>query len=174
MATILAYTSPAAGHLFPLVPGLLALQERGHDVHLLAPAGHVEDVRAAGLDAQPMEPRGPIGIKDYDGGLKGGLAHLMWHGEQERAELERAIAATGADLLLIDCNAYGATVAAAASGLPWAMSLPSLLPWPGRGIPPYGLGMKPLRGPLGRLRDAALMRVVLRAYAKAMLPRLNE
>lgn len=31
MSTFLAYTSPAAGHLFPLVPGLLELQRRGHD-----------------------------------------------------------------------------------------------------------------------------------------------
>jgi MGT family glycosyltransferase len=98
----------------------------------------------------------------------------MWHGEQERAELERAIAAVGADALIIDGNAYGAAVGAEASGLPWALAIPSLLPWPGRGIPPYGLGMKPLGGPLGRVRDAMLMRLVIRAYAEAMLPRLNE
>jgi MGT family glycosyltransferase len=173
MATILAYTSPAAGHLFPLMPGLLALQERGHDVHLLAPEPHLDQVRAAGLrHVQPMEARSPIPANDD--GLKGGLAYLMWHGEQERAELERTITAVGADALIIDGNAYGAAVGAEASGLPWAMAIPSLLPWPGRGIPPYGLGMKPMRGPLGRVRDAVLMRMVLRAYAKAMLPRLNE
>ena len=35
MARILAFTSPATGHVFPLVPGLLALRERGHEVTLL-------------------------------------------------------------------------------------------------------------------------------------------
>ena len=178
MATILAYTYPAAGHLFPLVPGLLELQARGHDVHLLAPGEHVGHVRAAGLDAQPMDERPEVAVKDYDGPksqrLKNGLAHLMAHGEAERAELERAIARVNPDLLIVDVNAYGAIVGAEASGRPWAMAIPSLLPWPGRGIPPYGLGMKPRHDALGRLRDAVLMRMVLRMYGKAMLPRLNE
>ena len=30
MARILAYTPPALGHVFPLVPGLLEMQRRGH------------------------------------------------------------------------------------------------------------------------------------------------
>ena len=34
MARILAYVVPAAGHLFPLVPGLQELQRRGHHVHV--------------------------------------------------------------------------------------------------------------------------------------------
>jgi MGT family glycosyltransferase len=178
MATLLAYTSPAAGHLFPLVPGLLELQARGHDVHLLAPSAHVGDLRAAGLRAQPMDERAPVGFKDFDvpksQRLRSGLAYLMAHAEAERAEVERAVAAVEPDMLIVDINAYGASVAAAASGLPWACSLPSLLPWPGRGIPPYGLGLKPRRDLLGRARDALGWRLVTRAYAKAMLPRLNE
>jgi UDP:flavonoid glycosyltransferase YjiC (YdhE family) len=178
MATVLASTSPAAGHLFPLVPGLLELQARGHAVHLLAPSEHVGHVRAAGLDAAPMADRAPVALKDYNAPkaqrLRSGLAYLMAHAEAERAEVERAIADVQPDLLIVDINAYGASVAAAASGLPWAWSLPSLLPWPGRGIPPYGLGAKPRRDPLGRVRDALGWRLVLRAYGKAMLPRLNE
>jgi MGT family glycosyltransferase len=97
----------------------------------------------------------------------------MARGEFERADLQRAIAEFAPDVLLVDVNAYGAAVAAEASGLPWATVLPSLLPFPGKGIPPYGLGMKPMRGPLGRLRDTLLVKLVLREYAKAMMPRLN-
>ena len=59
------------------------------------------------------------------------------------------------------------------SGLPWATTLPSLLPLPGKGIPPYGLGIRPLRGPLGRARDVVLSKAVERMYARAMLPPLN-
>jgi UDP:flavonoid glycosyltransferase YjiC (YdhE family) len=58
MARILAYTSPAAGHLFPLVPGLLALQERGHDVHLRIGERLLGVARDAGLDARPSDPAG--------------------------------------------------------------------------------------------------------------------
>jgi MGT family glycosyltransferase len=50
---------------------------------------------------------------------------------------------------------------------------PSLLAYPGRGIPPYGLGLAPARGLFGRARDAVLWPVVVRAYRKAMMPRLN-
>ena len=76
-------------------------------------------------------------------------------------------------MLLIDTIAYGAAIGAEKSGLPWASVMPSLIPFPGKGIPPYGLGLKPMGGPLGWLRDKVLFRVVLREYAKAMLPRLN-
>jgi len=42
-----------------------------------------------------------------------------------------------------------------------------------KGIPPYGLGLAPMRGPLGRIRDRALLRIIIRQYAKAMVPGLN-
>jgi MGT family glycosyltransferase len=168
MARFLAYTSPATGHLFPLVPGLLALVERGHEVRLYGPP--LDDV---GLDARPLAPR-PAVPTVKTGRLEKDLSELMAHGEHERAELERAIADFQPDALLIDTNAYGAAVAAEKSGLPWAIVNPSLLAYPGRGIPAYGLGMKPMRGPLGRVRDALLTQLVIRIYAKAMLPRLNE
>lgn len=34
MARYLTYTSPARGHLYPIVPTLLELHRRGHDVHV--------------------------------------------------------------------------------------------------------------------------------------------
>ena len=78
------------------------------------------------------------------------------------------------DVLLVDSIAYGALTTAEASGLPTALTLPSVLPWPGRGIPPYGLGLRPGHGPLSRIRDAVLWKVVERMFGKAMLPGLNE
>src|SRR4051794_12534027 len=144
MARFLAYTSPAAGHLFPLVPGLLALAERGHAVRVLGPAEHVDAVRAAGLEAQPLDPGiAAVEVHDYEAGgtasLRLALAGLMARGDLERADLARAIAGFRPDALLVDTNAYGALVGAEASALPFALVTPSLLAYPGRGIPPYGL-----------------------------------
>jgi MGT family glycosyltransferase len=177
MARILAYTTPATGHVFPLVPGLLALRERGHEVKLIASAEHVEALRAAGVDADAVDPRTTKVITDYEvqgrDRLHRGLADLLGRGEEQRADLERHIASYRPDVLLIDTIAYGAAIGAERSGLPWASIMPSLIPFPGKGIPPYGLGLKPMRGPLGRLRDKLLYRVVLREYSTAMLPRLN-
>lgn len=180
MSTILAYTSPAAGHGFPLVPGLLALRARGHSVQLRTAPELVEPISAAGLDACPVDPGvASIPVDDHlaDGGrqrLTKGFERLLSRGQAEREDLARAIVEVRPDLLLVDCIAYGAAVEAERSGLPWAMTLPSLLPLPGAGIPPYGLGLAPLGGPLGRLRDRALWALVERMYGKAMLPRLNE
>jgi MGT family glycosyltransferase len=180
MARILAYTSPAAGHLFPLVPGLLALQERGHDVHLRIGERLLGVARDAGLDAQACDPAiAEIVVDDHSGHVKDteklrrGIGSLLVRGPLERADLDRAIAEVDPDVIVVDTNSYGATVAAQASGRPWAIALPSLLPVPGRGIPPYGLAMRPLRGPLGRVRDRVLWKLLEREYGKAMLPRLN-
>jgi MGT family glycosyltransferase len=176
MPSLLAYTSPAAGHLFPLLPGLHELQRRGHDVQLRTAPHLVEAARTAGLDAEPIDARIP-GMRSSTrrdaNRLRHGLAALMARGEAEREDLQGAIAEVDPDVVLVDTNAYGAAVAAERSGRPWATTLPSLLPLPGPGIPPYGFGLRPLHGPLGRLRDRVLWRAAERLYAQAMLPRLN-
>ncbi|HSO04495.1 MAG TPA: hypothetical protein VLQ92_08450, partial [Candidatus Limnocylindrales bacterium] len=56
MSRILAYTSPARGHLFPLTPILLELRDRGHDVAVRTLASEVPMVRGLGIDAQPIAP----------------------------------------------------------------------------------------------------------------------
>ncbi|CAJ63428.1 MULTISPECIES: nucleotide disphospho-sugar-binding domain-containing protein [Frankia] len=179
MTRYLVHCSTAAGHLFPLIPGLLALQERGHDVRLRVGAALVDTARRAGLRAEPFDPRiDEIVVRDDAAGsgadqLRLALAGLMARGPFERADLTAAIDAVDPDVVLVDTNAYGAAVAAQASGRPWAITLPSLVALPGRGIPPYGLGLAPARGPLGWARDRALWPLVIRQYGRAMLPPLN-
>jgi UDP:flavonoid glycosyltransferase YjiC (YdhE family) len=179
MARILAYVVPAAGHLFPFVPGLQELQRRGHHVHVRTGEKLLATAREAGLDVSPADPGiAAIEVNDYVEGketdkLRKGLHDMLRRGPLERADLERAIAEQDPDVILVDSLAYGATVAAEASGRRWAYVLPSLLPLPGKGIPPYGLGMKPMGGPLGRARDVVLSKLVERLYARSMLPRLN-
>ena len=93
MSTFYAYTSPASGHLFPMVPGFLALQARGHTVHLRTAPKHVEAVRAAGLrDVEAVDPRIPaIPATDYEVSsprerLTRGLEDLMKRGPYEMAQ----------------------------------------------------------------------------------------
>src|SRR5262245_19391984 len=110
MARFLAYTSPATGHLFPLVPGLLALKALGHEVLLIGPREHLDDVIAAGVaGGRPLDPRvSAIEIHDYEASksdrLHRGLTELMARGEFERADLHRAIREFEPDALLIDVN----------------------------------------------------------------------
>ena len=77
-------------------------------------------------------------------------------------------------MIITDTNSYGAAVAAQASGRAWAAAIPSLLPLPGKGHPALrARAWRPMRGPLGAVRDRVLWKLVERQYGKAMLPRLN-
>jgi hypothetical protein len=53
MSRVLAYTSPARGHLFPLTPILDELRSRGHDVAVRTLASQVELMRTRGFAAGP-------------------------------------------------------------------------------------------------------------------------
>ena len=56
MSRILAYTSPARGHLYPLVPILLELRDRGHEISVVTLAAEVPALRALGLAARAIAP----------------------------------------------------------------------------------------------------------------------
>jgi MGT family glycosyltransferase len=179
MARILAYTPPATGHVFPLVPGLLELQRRGHAVHVRTSSQVVDVLRRAGLDASavagaPETGSGAHGGDGKSGQLATGLAEVLRGAAAQGADFDAAVAGFGPDVLLVDGMAYGAQPHAEASGLPWALTMPSLLPLREPGIPPYSLGLRPARTPIGRVRDAALWTVVERAFGKALLPGVNR
>jgi UDP:flavonoid glycosyltransferase YjiC (YdhE family) len=180
MSRFLVYVSPAVGHTLPLVPGLLELQRRGHDIHVKSLPGLVDTLRDAGLDASPVAASvTDIPVTDYlaagDGDrLRSGQVDLMERGRHDGPDLGRSIDEHRPDALLVDVNAYGAKAHAEASGLPWAVLLPSVLPMKGAGIPPYGPGFAPMRGPVGWLRDRLMWKVMEGVFGKAMLPGLND
>ncbi|MCB0895863.1 MAG: glycosyltransferase family 1 protein [Nocardioides sp.] len=166
MTRFLTYVSPAVGHTLPLVPGLLELRRRGHEVHVRAMPSLVPVLQAVGLEAAAVAPAvlgDPVSAQ----------ADLVARGRSNGPDLDAAIAETRPDVLLVDVNAYGAQIHAERSGIPHATLLPSVVPVPGRDVPAYGTGMRPMGGPVGRLRDAVLWRVVERMFAKEMLPGLN-
>lgn len=179
MTRFLAYLSPAVGHTLPVVPGLLELQRRGHDVHARVLPELVEPLTAAGLDVSPVDPRilevpvtDHLATTDAER-LASGQIDLMGRGRYDGVDLTAAIEEHRPDVLLVDCMAYGALTVAEASGLHRATLMPSVLPLPGRGVPPYGLGLRPMGGPVGRVRDAVVWKPVERMFGKAMLPGLN-
>lgn len=179
MSKILVYTPSAAGHLFPLIPGLLDLQGRGHEVHVRAIDKHVPTLRAAGLTAVAADPRiDAMDVTDYKAKnagerLRRGVTDLLKRGDLQAADFDRAVAELQPDLVLVDFLNYGALTRAEVHGLPWAMFMPSLLPLKGKGIPAYGLGHKPMAGPVGKLRDNLAWKLTAHLYGKAMLPGLN-
>jgi UDP:flavonoid glycosyltransferase YjiC (YdhE family) len=56
MSRVLAYTSPARGHLFPLTPILDELRARGHDIAVRTLSAEVELMRSRGFAAAAVDP----------------------------------------------------------------------------------------------------------------------
>ncbi len=159
MSRILAYTSPARGHLFPLTPVLDELHRRGHEVVLRTLSSEVEMIRSRGIDASPIAPA--IEAIEHDdwrarnpyGAVKRSVRTLCSRAELDAADLQEAIAAERPDALLVDIASWGALAAAEAWAGPWASFCPFPLPLSSRDTPPYGPGLPPAGGPAGRLRD---------------------
>jgi MGT family glycosyltransferase len=176
---VLVYTSPARGHLYPVVPIVQELQRRGHKLALWTLASQVELVRALGIDTEPISNQvEAVELDDYRARsvpAKGrrALATFAARAAHEAPDLARAIDARDPDVLLVDVNCWGAATVAEASGLPWAVYCPYLLMLPSRDAPAYGPGLPPPGGPLGRARDALLRRVGNVGFDRAVLPPLN-
>ncbi|HEX3002918.1 MAG TPA: nucleotide disphospho-sugar-binding domain-containing protein [Angustibacter sp.] len=180
MATVLAYTSPAIGHLFPLTPLLLELQARGHTVHLRTLAAHVEQMRALGLRVEAIAaPVEAVPLEDFrERGARRALAAtartFARRGHDDGPDLQRALGAVRPDAVIVDVNSWGAAAAAEAWGGPWATFSPYTPALRSPGTPPFGPGLPPLAGPVGRVRDAVVGRLVTSAVEQAMLPAVNE
>jgi MGT family glycosyltransferase len=178
MATILCYTSPALGHLYPTVPVLLELLRRGHDVRLVTLAAEVERMAALGLRARAMAPAvEAITVSDWrerspTKALERAVATFTARAAPEIADLDAAIAEERPDLLLVDFNCWGASARAERTGLPWALFMPYFLPWRLPGLPPFGPGLEPRGDLLGRARDA-IVRALVHGAVNRNLPALN-
>src|SRR5215470_1961069 len=139
---------------------------RGHAVGVLADPCLEPDVRAAGCSFAPfvtaprhnMRHRESDQVKDWRPKnpirqLAGVTGKLMFgpaeaYARDVLAEIDRF----RPDALAIDYMVFGALVAAEKSGLPAATLMHTTYSMPLEGVPPFGLGLRPARGPLGRLR----------------------
>jgi MGT family glycosyltransferase len=164
-----------------------AMVERGHDVRVLADRVLAPDLEGTGAEHVPwdrapqresLDPQSTI-MKDWDtktpfaafarvrDGAMIGPAGLF--AADVRAELQRR----PADVVVGNFFVFGAQIAAEAEGVPFAFLVSNLLSFPSSNTPPLGPGLKPARGPLGRARDRALNRFLVRLFNKR-LDQLNE
>ncbi len=179
MATVLVYTTPARGHLYPIMDTALCLGRRGATVHVRTLAADVDTVRSAGMQASAVDPAIEARILDdwqvrsARASIQRGVQTFIDRAPLEIADLRSAIAIVRPHVLLVDANAWGAQAAAESSGIPWAVWQPFPLPFPSRDAPPFGPGLRPARGALGRLRDRLLQPLVI-GPLQAFLPALNQ
>ena len=138
MARLLAYNSPATGHIFPCT-GCCSSSSDAVTRSTSAPAcrGRTTSVNSASRGS--VDPAiEAIEFDDWQGrtqlpALERLQRTLVARGELEIPDLRTAIAEVEPDALIIDAVCEGAGAVAEASGLPWAYSAPShLLPIQGR------------------------------------------
>lgn len=180
MSRILAYTSPARGHLYPLTPILDELATRGHQIVLRTLSSEVAAMRSRGFEVEPIAEQiersahTDFQARTPQGAIKRALRNFAHRAKFEVPDLQDATAITDPDALLVDVNSWGAQAVAEASGLPWASWCPYPMPLDSPDVPPFGPGLAPARGPAGRIRDALLRPFISGSFAKAFVPAVNE
>ena len=113
MATILAYTSPALGHLLPISALLVELSRRGHTVHVRTFSAGIEIGQRFGFVADAIDPRiEEIEQDDWKAtnpvaALKRSVAVLTRRAAHEVSDLADAVTRVRPDALLVDVNCWG-------------------------------------------------------------------
>lgn len=180
MARVLAYTSPARGHLYPLTPILDQLHARGHEIALRTLGSEVSTMQSRGFETTAIsESVESIEHEDFTArNSRAALAKAVDTFADRAAfdapDLQMAVEKERPDALIVDINSWGAAAVAEASGLPWAMFSPYALALRSKDAPPFGPGLPPASGPLGRLRDRLVEPLIFGAIENQMLPRINE
>jgi MGT family glycosyltransferase len=84
------------------------------------------------------------------------------------ADVEDALDAHPADVLVADGALLGALVAAEARGLPSVALCPNVYLRPAPDLPPFGSGLRPAAGPAGRARDRVLAAATRRLWSRGL------
>jgi UDP:flavonoid glycosyltransferase YjiC (YdhE family) len=173
------------------VPPQLALGRRlagrGHAVRMLAPAVLRERIETAGVTYEPYRetpehdesvPEQSL-VRDFE--QRSPLAAVAAARDNLLAAMARPVAADvltilerhRVDVVAFDFSLFGALFAAEKAGVPAAMLVHTVYPFPAPGLPPYGTGWMPMSGPAGRVRDAIGALAFHWIYERPLLPRFN-
>ncbi|MBD5784608.1 glycosyltransferase family 1 protein [Cellulosimicrobium terreum] len=163
------------------------LVERGHRVRVLAEDSMAAEVRASGAErvpwvAGPNRPdRDPASdpLKDWE--ARSLLAQARGIGDHMIAgpapgiahDVLAAVDQDLPDLVVTSTFAFGAMIAAQSRGIPFDVLIPNVYALPTPGRTPFGAGLKPARGPLGRFRDRTLTTLSSRTFDRYTLARLD-
>jgi MGT family glycosyltransferase len=175
------------GNVPPQLGVARRLRARGHQVRVLGDPAIEAEVRAAGCEHAPFRaaPHHNLRSREHDlvrdWAIKSPMKQFKHLGEQllfgpaERYARDTVEEAERfqPDALVLDWMLLGAFVAAEKLALPTAalMHTPYALPSPG--ATPLGLGFRPARGALGRLRDRFMFWMQRRMFDGAGLAPLN-
>jgi MGT family glycosyltransferase len=183
----LAAVVDGGGNVPPELSAVRRLVERGHAVAVLAEDSVASEVRATGAEigrwvhAPNRTDRRPENdpCRDwecrYPWQLVDRLVKTLFVGPAARyaQDVSDAIAQFRPSLVMCSMFCLGGMVAAEAAGVPFVVLLPNIYVLPAVGMPPFGIGLMPARGPLGRWRDRVLNGFIERQWDARGLEGLN-
>jgi UDP:flavonoid glycosyltransferase YjiC (YdhE family) len=124
MARYLFYLSPQTGHTFPLVPTVLELSARGHDVTVYCGPSEAATLSRLGLavhrvdDAIVARAQDDWQATSLPDAYRRTMRTCLDRAPLEVADVNRAIGLHTPDVLVVDATSWGAGAAAQASGCP--------------------------------------------------------
>lgn len=188
MARILFGSAPASGHVGPGLPIARELVARGHDVVWYTGARFRGKVEATGARHAAFVRGRDFDETDLDGELPGrgekktGIPQLKFDIRVlfidpiggYLPDLRDLHEAEPFDAVVVEPTFMAGAMLAEEHGLPWAVY--GIIPLIARSVDtaPTGLGLSPMRGPLGRLRNGALNLFVERVVFASEQRRLQQ
>jgi MGT family glycosyltransferase len=184
MKTFLFLMVEAGGNVPPQMSIARRLAARGHEVHVLGDRAVQRDAAVAGCrfhtfahaPQHNMRDRQTDVIRDWEPAsppaqIRRMGDHVMFGPAAAYArDLLETIERVQPDALAVDCLSFGAIIGAEKSGIPAALLLHFPIHAPADGVTPFGLGLHPARGRLGRLRDHALLAVMRHLFRFGLAP----
>lgn len=179
MSSYLITCTPAHGHVVPLLQITRHLLSRGHDVSFLTSSRYAERVESTGARFLPLPADADVDLDDADGafpervGLTGPAALrfdmsnlFVRPGAAQLAAVRAELEARPVDAVLTEPLFVGGALQQLlpAHERPPVVVL-GIFPLGARSrdTAPFGLGVPPLPGPIGRLRNSVLRTVAERA-----------
>ena len=174
----------AGGNVPPQMSIARRLAARGHDVHVLADRAVEREAAIGGCrfhtfvhaPQHNMRDRQADVIRDWEpvsplAQIRRIGDHVMFGPSAAYArDLLETIDRVRPDALAVDCLSFGAIIGAEKSGIPAALLVHFPIHAPAEGVTPFGLGLHPARGLLGRFRDRALLAVMRRLFRFGLAP----
>ncbi|MEI2731925.1 MAG: nucleotide disphospho-sugar-binding domain-containing protein [Dermatophilaceae bacterium] len=169
MSTFLFVTIPIPAHTTNPMPLAARLVEGGHSVVWLAGQAFHERLASTGAIPLPYRDTPDFSGRDIaetfpqlvglDGvrGIRRAFADIFVGLAAERvADIQRVLRHHPIDAMLTDGISYGPGLVHELGGPPWASFGDGPLPFEDADAPPFGPGLLPMPGPLGRARNAAV------------------
>jgi MGT family glycosyltransferase len=188
VARFLFATTPGVGHTAPAYPVAHVLVGRGHSVRWYAGSAFADAITATGATFHPIgERHNDFSVLDLNERFPGhqqrtGLRKLqfeMVHGFAlpllgHVRDLRALLEVESADVIVGDTAFIAAALIQELGGPAFAGFGITVLGFPSRELAPFGLGLAPSAGLVGRLRNRALDQLMRRVVFRPMTAAVND